>query len=200
MVYYWLGLVAGFVLFSFYLKWQLYLARLFLPLFVLAAPVVAVELERLRPVAIQCLLCLFLLNNSRPFLFENWTRPLKGSNSVLRTSREDNYFADMTPWHNRDSFVRGVELVSRANCNTVGIDSNAFQLEYPFQALLREKKPGVVFVHTGVNNASAKYAFRQREQPCAVLCLDCSGKPELLNRYGSYGQTATVGEFVVFLP
>ncbi len=200
MVYYLLGLVAGFVLFSSYLKWQLYLARLFLPLFVLATPLVAAELERLRPAAIGWLLCLFLLNNSRPFLFENWVRPLKGSSSVLRTSRDDNYFADMKPWHNSKSFVRGVELISQANCNTVGIDSNAFQLEYPFQALLREKKPSVVFVHTGVNNASAKYAFRQREQPCAVLCMDCSGKPELLNRYRAYSQTATMGEFVVFFP
>jgi len=163
------------------------------------APLVAVELERLRPAAIQWLLCLFLLNNSRPFLSENWVRPLKGSNSVLRTNREDNYFADMKPWHNKDSFVRAVELISRTNCSVVGIDSNAFQLEYPFQALLREKEPSVVFVHTGVGNASAKYAFRQREQTCAVLCMDCLNKPTLLNRYGTYSQTATMGEFVVFL-
>jgi 4-amino-4-deoxy-L-arabinose transferase-like glycosyltransferase len=200
MVYYLLGILMGFVLFSFYLKWQLYLARLFLPLFVLAAPVVAVEMERLRPIAIQWLVCLFLLNNSRPFLFENWTRPLKGSNSVLRTSRDDNYFADMNPWHNKESFERAVELISRTNCNTVGIDSNGFQLEYPLQALLREKKPSIVFVHTGVNNVSAKYAFRQRGQPCAVLCMDCAGKPGLLNRYRVYAQNVTIGEFVVFLP
>jgi hypothetical protein len=91
-------------------------------------------------------------------------------------------------------------MSSRTNCNTVGIDSNGFQLEYPFQALLRERKPSVLYVHTGVINASTKYAFRQREQPCAVLCMGCSGKSELLKKYGAYGQTATIGEFVIFLP
>ena len=200
MLYYLIGLVVGFVLFCFYLKWQLYLARLFLPLFVLAAPFAGVEIERIRPAAIQWLLCLFLLNNSRPFLFENWTRPLKGSNSVLRTRREENYFSDMKPWHNREPFERAAELISRSNCNIVGIDSNGFQLEYPFQALLREKKPSVMFVHTGVNNASIKYAFRRPERSCVVLCMDCAGKPALLNRYHADGQATRIGEFVVFLP
>lgn len=196
-LWYLLGVGAGFVLFCFYLKWQLFLARLFLPLFVLAAPLAGAELERLRPALLQWVLCLFLLNNSRPFLFENWVRPLRGPNNLFVTRREDNYFADMKPWHNRDSFLEAVKLVSEAGCGVVGIDSNEFQLEYPFQALLREVRPSVEFVHTGVKNASLKYD--RPTTPCAVLCMDCAGKPERLNLYRGFAKMVQARNFVLFL-
>jgi hypothetical protein len=191
------GLFLGFTLFCFYLKWQPFSSRLLLPLFVLAAPVAGAEIEKLRPVALQWLLCLFLLNNSRPYLFENWVRPLKGPNSILRTSRDDNYFSDLGQWHNRASYQAVVEAANRANCNTIGIDINEFELEYPFQALVREAKPSVEFVHTGVKNASLKYA--RPSQPCAVLCMNCAGKPARLGLYQDFGAVVQAGDFVLFL-
>ena len=197
-LWYLLGVLAGFVLFCFYLKWQLFLARMFLPLFVLASPVAGVELGKLRPLAAQWLLCLFLLNNSRPFLLENWVRPLKGANSILRTSRDDQYFADMKPWNNRESYLRAVDLMSRDQCEQIGIDIHEFPLEYPFQALMRERKPDVQFDHTGVNNESTKYARRQPNRACAVLCMDCAGKPDRLNRYHDFPKVSQAGEFVMF--
>ena len=192
------GLLAGFVLFCFYLKWQLFLARMFLPLFVLAAPVAGAQLEKLRPAILQWLLCLFLMNNSRPFLFENWVRPLKGASSVLRTSRAQNYFADMKPWNNRESFVTAVDAMSGSGCGEIGIDSHEFQLEYPFQALMRERKPSVQFVHTGVSNASSRYTSQPPARVCAVLCMDCAGKPDRLNLYRDFPKTEQAGQFVMF--
>lgn len=193
------ALGAGFVLFSFYLKWQLYLARLFLPLFVIGAAAAGAAFDRLRPSAFQALLALFLLNNTRPFLFENWVRPLKGPRSVLRTSRENNYFADMTPWHNREAFFRAANLLAPLPCGVIGLDISEFQLEYPAQALLRARKPGVRFVHTGVHNASSRYAANQPAQPCAVLCLDCAGKSAKIQLYsGPFGPPAQAGTFLVF--
>lgn len=198
--FYILGLLMGFVLFCFYLKWQPFLSRLFLPLFVLASPVAGADLEKMRPVLLQWVLCLFLVNNSRPYLFENWVRPLKGPLSILRTPRNDNYFSDMSQWNNRDSYFSAVKLLGDGNCGRVGIDINEFQLEYPFQALLRQAKPGVDFVHTSVANASSRYAGQWHTQPCAVLCMGCAGKAERLKPYRGFSKQIQFGQFVVFEP
>jgi hypothetical protein len=190
------ALIAGFVLFCFYLKWQPFMARMFLPLFVLASPIAGVLGEQIRPAVLQVALCLFLFNNARPFLLENWVRPLKGGRSLLRTSRESNYFADMTQWNNRETYLQAVDAVAGLKCSTVGIDINLLQLEYPFEALLLERDRNSRFVHTGVTGPSAKYA--KPADPCAVVCLDCAGDPARLETYRTWGPPRQIGRFLLF--
>jgi len=196
MLAYMLALVAGFALFCFYLKWQPFMARMFLPLFALASAVAGVLIEKIRPAAIPVLLCVFLLNNARPALFENWVRPLKGERSVLKTSRDLNYFSDMGQWGNRGSYLDAVNAAAGLDCPLIGIDINNFQLEYPFEALLRERKPGVRFVHSGVRGPAAKYA--RDESPCAMLCLDCAGDADRAALYRSFPVARQFGKFLLF--
>jgi hypothetical protein len=193
------ALLLAFLLFCFYLKWQPYLARLELPLFVLASPVAAYFLARLRPALLALLICAFLVNNARPALFENWTRPLKGPHSLWVTSRDSNYFSDMVQWNKDASYLPAIELTARSGCTTVGIDISQNQLEYPFQALLLERNPNVRFVHTGVENASARYAPKDPPRPCAVLCLDCLGNQRKIALYASLGPPIAIGSFLLFL-
>jgi hypothetical protein len=157
LIGYFVALAAGLLLFCFYLKWQLFVARLLLPLFVLAAPMAGVVLETLAPLWLQIVVCLFLLNNSRPYLLENWVRPLKGPRNILRTSREDLYFADLTAWRNKDSYLEAVRLIAAGSCHEIGLDASYLSLEYPIQILLLRRVPGIRFVHTGVDNVSKKY-------------------------------------------
>ncbi len=192
------ALAGAFLLFCFYLKWQPFMARLELPLFVLGAPLAAYLLDRLRPRWIPALVCLMLVSGARLPAIENWTRPLKGPHSLLRTARNDNYFSDMGQWNNRASYLEAVDAAARSGCELVGIDSSENQLEYPFMALLRERVPAVQFVHTGVTNASARYEAQPRLQPCAVLCLDCQGNPRKLELYGSMGTQRVIGRFLFF--
>jgi hypothetical protein len=142
------ALALGFALFCFYLKWQPFLARLEVPLFVLAAPLAAWLLDTLRPSWIALVLCAFLVNNARPALFENWTRPLKGPHSLWTSARDDDYFRDMVQWDNKASYFEAVDRTARSGCRLIGIDITRNHVEYPFQALLRERVPGVQFVHT----------------------------------------------------
>ena len=193
------ALLTALLLFCFYLKWQPYLARLELPLFVLAAPLAAHFLTRLRPALLAVAICAFLANNARLALFENWTRPLKGPNSLWVTNRDSNYFSDMVQWNKGVSYFPAVELTARSGCAAVGIDIGRNPLEYPFQALLRERNPKVRFVHTGVDNASVRYAPKDPSRPCAVLCLDCTGIEKKIALYAPIGPPVEIGRFLLFL-
>jgi hypothetical protein len=193
------ALLAAFLLFCLYLKWQPFLARLELPLFVLGAPLAALLVEKLRHPALAVMLSLFLVNNARPALFENWTRPLKGPHSLLTTARDDNDFSDMGQWNNRASYLESVDRTARSSCTEIGLDISENQLEYPFQALLRERNPKVRFVHTGVANASARYAAAGAPPPCAVLCPDCIANQQKIALYRDIGPPIEIGRFLLFL-
>ncbi|MGH9613506.1 MAG: hypothetical protein ACRD4P_10535 [Bryobacteraceae bacterium] len=147
---------------------------------------------------VQALICLFLLNNARPALFENWTRPWKGPNSIWATSRDSRYFADMSQWPVRDSYPQAVNLVIQSGCKSIGIDASQFQLEYPFEALLLERDRSYRFTHVGVKNVSAKYTARDPVRPCAILCLRCAGLQAKVDRYRSVGAPVQIGDFLLF--
>jgi 4-amino-4-deoxy-L-arabinose transferase-like glycosyltransferase len=161
------GLIAGFILFCAYLKWQPFMARMFLPLFVLASPAVIV----IRPRILQFALVLLLLDTAKPYLFENWVRPLRGPNSILRTSRDSQYFNDLHLWNIEALTHEQVDAAASSGCSIIGIDINDLQLEYPFEALLRERNPKVQFVHVNVMNQSKKYEKLDQPKPCRILKL-----------------------------
>ena len=187
---YLISLPLAFLLFCFYLKWQPYSSRMFLPLFVLGSPIVGTALEKLRPATLQMLICLFLLNNARPYLFENWVRPWRGPNSIWKTIRDEQYFNDMGQWDNRASFEQSVAILGSSACDTVGIDISHFHVEYPFQALLRGRKPSVRFIHSDVVDGGA----------CAVVCMECASNQSRIDRYAALGPPMQIGRFLLFVP
>jgi hypothetical protein len=161
------GLIAGFIFFCAYLKWQPYMARMFLPLFVLACPSVSI----VRPRILQLALVLLLLDTAKPYLFENWVRPLKGPNSILRTSRDSQYFNDLHLWNIEATTREQVDAAASSGCSLIGIDINDLQLEYPFETLLRERNREVQFVHVNVTNQSKKYEHPDQAKPCRIVKL-----------------------------
>jgi len=200
---YGIALICGFVFFCAYLKWQPFLARLFLPWFVLGSPLIAVIGDfgksrlRIAMLCLQLFFCWFLVDTARHALIENWVRPLKGPSSVLRTPRDDQYFADMHPWNNQHAFIATAELLARSDCGTIGIDIYHFQLEYPLQALLRERNPAARFVHAGVGNLSARYPLPVTSDPCAIVCLDCAGDEARIQKYAAFPERVIIGKFVI---
>jgi hypothetical protein len=200
-----LSLACAFIGFCAYLKWQPFLSRLFLPLFVLGAPLTSALVEigdavalRMGRLLVQIVLCLLLLDNARHPLLDNWVRPLRGPGSVLRTPRAEQYFADMSQWSNSGTYDKTVDFLAHINCGTIGIDITNLQLEYPLQALLRERKPEILFVHTGVQNVSMRYRQPVDAPVCAAVCLDCAGDAKRRRLYSAFTNSALIDRFVMF--
>jgi 4-amino-4-deoxy-L-arabinose transferase-like glycosyltransferase len=191
------GLTTAFVLFCAFLRWQPFMMRLQLPLFVCAMAVLGVALARFLPVWAQFAVCLLLLDKAKPFVLENWVRPLKGPESVLSTVREENYFRDLRLWNNRDSYVAAAQLTIESGCDRIGIDASENQIEYPYQILVLRKRPTSRFTHVNVENPTRRYA--EPAQVCAVLCLDCVGKPTKEALYSSFDRLHHQGLFLVAL-
>jgi hypothetical protein len=170
-----LAILCGFVVFCAYLKWQTYEARLFLPLLVAGAPVVGAALDRAGSsyvrFGVQIALCLFLLSTARRPALENWLRPLKGERSVLYVPRDDQYFVDMAQSSDISAYKRTVQLLKAQDCSLIGVDAASFPLEYPLMALLKEARPGTLFIHTSVHNASTKFRPSVEGRPCVVVSL-----------------------------
>jgi hypothetical protein len=105
----------------------------------------------------------------------------------------------MSQWNNQAAYWKTVDLLARSRCGTVGVDITNLQLEYPLQALLRERNPEVKFVHTGVQNVSTRYSQPVGEAPCAAACLDCEGDLKRQSLYNDFSIGVAVDKFVVFL-
>jgi len=185
------GLLLAFLLFCGFLKWQPFQARLEIPLFILGSVLAAWLLDLLRPSWLAIPICLFLIDGARAPLFNNWTRPLKGPHSLWTATRDDNYFRDMGQWNDQASYLDAVDRVAASQCGLVGLDITENQLEYPFQALLHERRPGVRFMHTGVAGATGR--------PCAVVCLDCEGNGQKAAMYAGMKESLRIGRFLIFL-
>jgi len=170
------------------------------PLFVLAAPLAGHLLASIRPQMVALGICVFLLDNARLPLLENWLRPLRGPNSILKTARGSNYFPDIQPMDNRDAYQQSVELAARSGCANVGIDNRWNPLEYRLQATLLQRNPQVRFQHAGVENSPARYTKPDTPQPCAVMCLDCAGDEARQQMHrAQIAPAQRIGRFLVFV-
>ena len=85
-------------------------------------------------------------------------------------SRDSQYFNDLHLWNIEAKTQEQVNTAASSGCSLIGIDINNLQLEYPFEALLRERNPKVQFVHVNVTNQSKKYTLPT--QPCRVVKLE----------------------------
>jgi len=64
---------------------------------------------------------------------------------------------------------------------------------------LRERTPATRFLHTGVDNVSARYRQPAAAQPCAIACLDCAADLPRLQQYAAeFPVGVRIDRFVVF--
>jgi 4-amino-4-deoxy-L-arabinose transferase-like glycosyltransferase len=162
-----LVLVLGFGLFCLLIKWQTYLSRLYLPLFVLWAPLIGVALQRYARLTLA--VALVIIAAASPYLLINEARPLLGENSVLSASAIGQSFRQGQG--KLPGYIGATNFVRSLGCSEVGLLLGWADWEYPFWVLLPETGLGRVRLeHVGVENGSRRFPISPpRFSPCAIL-------------------------------
>ena len=170
VVKYIVSLITAFLLFCVFLKWQPWHSRLHLPLFVMWSPVIALVVSNLEIKWFSNAILIILVVLSLPWVLQNISRPLIGKNSILNTSRCDQYFNNRT--HIKESYYKSSLLINLQQCRDIGLDLGRDDWEYPIWALLRRTTNRIPRIeHINVNNGSGKISGGIFN-PCAVLKTD----------------------------
>jgi len=191
-----LCLIASFVLFSGVLRWQPWVSRLQLPLFLLAGPVIGRALGRGRRGAV--VLGGLCLAAAIPWLLGNATRPLLGNWSVFRVPRTEMYFAS------RPDVERGyldtIDYLVATDRREIGLVLGGDDYEYPLWALLGQRSGGAVrFRHVNVANETAGLpASAEDFIPQALVTTGPRRVVETV--WGPYGPVFGSGPLTVLVP
>ncbi len=195
-----IGIIVAFILYCMVFKWEIWAARLHLPLFVLACPVVAAVFDRGYPRA-TFFLALALFVMALPPLLFNSIRPLVSSNgirtllhrppdsraySIFFRSRDEMYFAesaDLEP-----SYLPAGEAARKISCAHIGLDTTnqPFAYGYILTGMINDRGPLRDFRYVSVTNLTYRFTSRiDRQPPCMVLCIRCLHDPEKLAEYSA---------------
>jgi hypothetical protein len=175
---YMLCVSAGFLLFSFYLRWQPWHARLHVPLLMLAVPVCAVVLERISRRWVIGAISAIAFVVALPPLLRNPARPLFAAEPVYTIPRQQQYFAEHTELY--APYVAATDYLKSIPCHDIGLWVRGDAAEYPIWVLLRTHgRNGVRIRHISVGNPSADVADTpagDRFIPCALMYVASEGR------------------------
>jgi hypothetical protein len=203
-IIYGLCLLAGFLLFCLYLRWQPFGARLQLPLFVLGAALLGKAIDVIRPSWIGAIFAVILLAGSLPWLAFNNYRPLVGNKNILNTSRTDLYFLNRIPsletsYKSAAKFIAGN---AGKDCPQVGLYMDSNDYEYPIWVLLQGQLGRSIRIESvDVQNVSRKATDNNSPFiPCAIFVRN-PPPAEIMQVNGQlYSQAWTSDRVSVFLP
>ncbi|MES1242750.1 MAG: glycosyltransferase family 39 protein [Acidobacteriota bacterium] len=169
VVVYALAVVAGFLLLCLYLRWQHWISRLQLPLFVLMAPVVGTLVPR----RLSRFVAAALLVLAIPPVVHDDTRLLLGEGNVFSRGRTEMMFANRPELY--APYLRLAEEVRASGCRRIGLITGYNDYEYPFWVMLDAKVPLEHRIeHVEVDNESTPLLAREPFagfRPCLVVSL-----------------------------
>jgi 4-amino-4-deoxy-L-arabinose transferase-like glycosyltransferase len=169
VIIYCLSLIIGFLLFSFYLRWQPWNSRLELPLFVLWSAPIGSYLADLRRKWVGNVTMIVLFLAALPWVFLSESRPLIGSQNIFNMDRTEQYFRTQhSLWF---TYSRVASNLSGDQCKQIGLYFDGGTWEYPLWILLQQDIGKDVRIESvNVGNISAIEAGRFPPfAPCAVL-------------------------------
>ncbi|MBA2755087.1 MAG: glycosyltransferase family 39 protein, partial [Chloroflexia bacterium] len=205
------AIIAGALLFALVLKWTPWVTRLHLTLFVLAAPVIAIALGRIRwrPVPAVLLVVLFagaipylLYAERRPLVGDDFRRPLETAGSLFTTDRQERYVA--AELGATDPYAGAAAAIQATGCDDVGLYWFGHD-EYPLWVALGKAVGGPRRLQAvAPENATAPLAWEPPFDdftPCAIVSLyQYAGESDRLLMAGtSYRRVWTSPDVGVYL-
>lgn len=172
-----LGLASvTYLVFTWLVTWEIFGSRYQLPLFLLAAPGVAVALSALVGPRPARWLAVGLMLAGLPWVLFNRTRPLIGwqprvtlTGSIFAESREDLLFANRPEL--QASYATAIALVEGTGCRQIGLRIDSHDPEYAFWALSGGSAGRRIEV-VNPEPLTARYG-KPNFAPCAVVCTIC---------------------------
>ncbi len=198
VTWYAISITLGALLFCITLKWQPWASRLHTPLFVMAAPLMAIVIttraiecraigQRLSYLILICLFCYSLI-----FSFNNKTRSLISLDWYYK-DRAEFYFKNTK--HVYQNFMNVIGILQLEKQKVAGIYCNDAGWEYPLWMLSRvgyNGKKNIIFEHVGVSNASKVSGIPLPEYIVATIMLD---KWEEADKYTAVYKSAGISLF-----
>lgn len=197
--YYALSLLAGYLVLCLYLRWNIFITRYHLPLFVLGAPLIAVTLSGSFLVRARTYIVVLLVVASQFALLYNETRPLIGGKSIFVVPRLEQYFrnsTDLFPQYSHAAFLLKDKLCSQVGFLTQDNDS----WEYPLWVLLEVGPVSSLRIENlRVENQSAKASVPGAMSdfiPCGLVAVNMTERPDLIIEGGREYFKAWMGKKV----
>ncbi len=158
----------GFLLFSFYLKWQPWHSRLHLPFFIMSSVPIGITLY-LMPKKIYLVLLSILMITSLPYIINNQDRSLLYF-GFSKFDRSDQYFNQMR--NLKQIYNDTVKEISLTRCKHIGLFVWGDDPEYLYWLLLNHKKQNYRIEHILVQNVSSIFSSKDSYKdfdPCIIV-------------------------------
>ena len=170
------AIAVGFILFCMMLKWQIWASRLQLPLFLLAAPIIAIAAYRLtngRSVVIGALVLLLGVSAWEPTARNMSRRLLSSSASIFTKSRIEHYFAASPKLETE--YRSALQVAQSQGNDSIGLLLGANAVEYPLWVLAgkaaRNQSPQFVPL--------TNQAMRKAAASPEIVIVDEESRPQL---------------------
>jgi hypothetical protein len=202
-----LGIFSSFVFYCALFRWEIWCPRLHLPLFVVAAGLIAAVSCQHYPKLVLSVAFIFLLtaflpalcNDSRPLLFSGNFRHPEGKSIFLR-SRADLYFTEERSL--AATYIPAANAIHAESCADIGLDASLQpnSHDYALVALARGPERKSQFRYVGVYNLSTKFSTASDlRTPCIVVCFGCRDHGAKWSEYSTVlPRTLTFGDLVMF--
>lgn len=181
--YFPLVLFAALLAFFIVLRWNIYIPRLHVPLFVIGAAVIAVTLSEERLVRARKFIVVLLVVASQYALLFNESRPIFGDKSIFSVSRLEQYFRSSPDLYSQ--YIHVASLLKDKPCSQVGfLSHDGDSYEYPLWVLLEGTSISSVQIeHLSVRNQSVKASVPGAMKdfiPCGLVVANMTESPDLI--------------------
>lgn len=195
-----LVVIGGFVLFSAYLRWQYWQARLMLTFFIVSSAVIGKILGERLPVVLQHLAVILLIGSGYLCVWKNPTKPLPilydYNISNMPRSLMMIYDLQLQP-----DYMQTIEVFkNELQCDQIGLMMDNADWEYPFWVLLHPYYESLRLEHVNVENESSSLTD-DTFTPCAVLNFT-TDRPKSLTVEDKeiYKEFLSLDELTIYLP